>query len=587
MPRAQIDRHFSRDDEFRQALIDSPEAKRIVSRLNRRLRANSSISSGELSKLLKVPRSSLLEQNIAPPHKRSGSAPHTFDRTQARILLARYLPRALGWKRVQECADEHKLHRNQIERIVRHRGEAGDLLIAEDKRLYLSPRAEKVVRQAVKELETFADHLAPKQLADRCRVGLNLVTSYFSARSVKIARDPLGHARLSPKQVEQFEEWRIKVALREELPDKKIDGIPYRALKRAATERAELLAPRENERHEIALRKCEHALRHICNQGGILEHTELGPYLPQSLSESYRIRISVPDAARIIGTSTATVKAWRSKHSELLPPPLPGRYARDLHLFAVIERAAQKYLEEPKFRKRQFVPGQIVYFQIRSLAERLHLDWRGLMECAIPNEKTRARLLQHSSRLARSTFEDLQDLVADYKYHAPVRSLSGKPSPGHYSNLAHVLGIEALVVPAELMIHLINICQAHKGQSAAYFYGCVRDLCERRGLYPPDMTALQRCHQHNMRISPFPLLAALFLETAIESSQACYHLTNLPWRAAGGDLVIDSREHDFGVVKRTYRNFADTVATIAMYRSQRQIEVKLAPRAYCRRSGTE
>jgi hypothetical protein len=201
------------------------------------------------------------------------------------------------------------------------------------------------------------------------------------------------------------------------------------------------------------------------------------------------------------------------------------------------------------------------------------------MECAVPNEKTRARLLRQSSRLARSTFEDLQDVLADYGYYASAKNFAGKRSPEHFSNLAHVLGIDAMVVPAERIIHLINTCQAHKGQSAAYLYGCVRALCKKRGLHPPDLAALQRCNQHNMRISPFPLLAAMFLETAINSSRACHHLTNLSWRAGDGDLVIDPTEHDFGIIKRTYRQFASTVAMVVMQRSKRQIKLKLAPRA--------
>lgn len=334
MPRAQIDRHFSRDSEFRQALIKCPEAKRISREINRQVRENGSISAGELSDLLNVPRISLHEQRIVSSIKKSKVSPHMFNGKQARVLLTSYLPRALGWKRIQECAKEHNLHRNHIEKIIQDRGKPGDLLIAVDKRLYVSPQGEKIVRQAVIELEKFADHLSPRQLADRCKVGLNLVTSYFSSRGVKVARDPLGRARLSPTQVREFEGWRIKVALREELPDKRIDGVPYRALKRAAAERAELLAPREDEGHKIVVRKCEHALRHLCNQAELLEQTELGPYLPRDISENYRTRISVPDAARIIGASTTTIKLWRSKYPQLLPPPLPGRYksrTREVH----------------------------------------------------------------------------------------------------------------------------------------------------------------------------------------------------------------------------------------------------------------
>ncbi len=580
MPRARIDQHFSRDNEFRRALMGGPEAKRIVRKINREVCTNGSISSSELSALLNVPRRSLHEHRIAPSSERSESSTTIFNREQAHALLTCYLPRALGWKRIQECADEHNLHRNHVEKIIRDRGEEGDLLIAEDKRLYLSPRAEKIVQRTIIELEKCADHISPKQLADRCSVGLNLVTSYFSARRVKIARDPLGRARLTPEQIREFEEWRIKVALREELPDKKIDGIAHRALKRAAAERAELLAPREDERHEVVLRRCENALRHLCSQADLLEYTELGPYLPCHLSENYRTRISVPDAARIVGASTTTIKAWRSKNPELLPAPLPGRYALDVGLFALIECAAQKYLEEPKFRRRGYVPGQIVYFQIRALAEQLHLDWCGLMECVFPSEQTRARILQRSSKLSLSAFEDLQELLADYRYNARKGRAGGRYAPQHYSNLAHALDIDAMVVPAERMTELLNACEARKGHSATHLYELVRDLCRKRGLYPRDLASLYRCRQLNTRISPFPLLAAVFLETAINSQGLCYHGMNLPRRVSTGDLVIDPLERDFGVVGGISRRFGETVAEISMWRSKKQIELTPASRLY-------
>jgi hypothetical protein len=576
MPRAQLDKHFARDHEFRQALIRRPEARRISREINHKVRENGAISAGELSSLINVPRSSLHEQRIVSVRKKSRVSPLMFTGKQARVLLTRYLPRALGWKSTQDCAKEYTLHRNHIEKIVRDRGKEGDLLVAEDKRWYVSPQGEKLVRQAVLELETFADHLSPRQLADRCKVGLNLVTSYFSSRGVKIARDLLGHARISPEQVREFDEWRIKVALREELPDKRIDGVTYRALKRAAAERAELLAPREDARHEIVVRKCEDALRHICNQAEVLEQTELGPYLPQEMSESYRARISVPDAARILGVAATTIKLWRSRLQRLQPPLLPGRYALDVNLLPLVEYAAKKYLVEPSLRKRKFVPARIAYFQIRALAEQLHVDWRGLMESVIPSEKVRQHLFEKSSKLSLSAFAEVQDQIAEYKHYALRGNRHEKPAAKHYSTLARVLELDALVVPSEQIIQLLKSCEAERGHNADYLYNLARSLCRKPGLYPPDLTSLYRCKQLNTRISSFPLMAAVFLETARSTPGTCHNRMGLPQRVFKGDLVVDPSERDFGVIEVVGRRFGETVATIAMRGSQKHFEVHLA-----------
>jgi len=577
MPRANLDQHFARDHEFRQALIRSPEAARISRKIDSMVRKNGAISAGELSNLIKVPRASLHQQRIVSAGKKDKVSPPMFTDTQARILLTRYLPRALGWKSTQDCAKKYTLHRNHVEKIVRDRGKEGDLLIAEDKRWYVSPEGEMLVRQAANELKTLAGHLSPRQLADRCKVGLNLVTSYFSVRGVKIPRDLLGHARISPKQVREFEEWRIKVALREDLPDIKIDGVTYRALKRAAAERAELLAPREDPRHEIVVKKCEAALRHICNLAEVLEQTELGPYLPLEMSQSFRARLSAPDAARIIGVKASTIKLWRSKDQELLPPPLPGRYTRDVNLFPLIKYAAQKYLSESLLRKRRFVPSSIAYFQVRGLAEKLHLDWRGLMESVIPSDKARRQLFEKSSKLSLAAFTQFQDQLNEYEYFASRENARQGPSAKHYVALARVLDLDALVVPSEQIVQLLKSCQAERGYSADYLYDLVRDLSRKRGLHPRDLTSLYHCKKLNTQISPFPLIAAVFLETVRGSSGACHKRTGQLQRVSKGDLVVDPSQQDFGVTEVVSRRFGDTVATGTMRRSQERFEVYTTP----------
>jgi transcriptional regulator with XRE-family HTH domain len=308
----------------------------------------------------------------------------------------------------------------------------------------------------------------------------------------------------------------------------------------------------------------------------VLQDTDLGPYLPREFGEKFRLRITLADAARLIGVTSSAIKHWRSGNPSLKAATLPGCESLDVDLPKLVEFAAEKYLTGAKFVKAGDVPSYIAYFQIRFLAERLHLDWRGLMDGIVTDAQTRALLLQPLSKLPQQVFRELQEHVKPFRNYAPSLTREGNFPPIYYSRLSESFYIGRKIVPAAAMIRLIQGCAAKTSHSPAYLYGLVRTLCKPAHLYPADFDSFKHRQQSIVGVTAFPLAAAVFLETVTTGEGICYYSTKLPKNVYNGDFIIFPDEHDFGVVTRVQGSGQGAVATVKRFVSKEMISVTVA-----------
>lgn len=512
MPRANIEKHFVAQQDWGADLLKTPDCKIAIKAIKDAKDERGCVPIPLLSELTGIPVTSLSESN---PKRDRGT--NRMRLSIALKALREYLPRILHWKPLATFSKELGLHRNQVEKLARDSGTPRVLMYARDKRLYISPAGEECVRQRYSLLQSFGERPTPTEVAETHNVPLNLLTSYFSSRGITFEKDPLGRARLTLEQVVAFSEWRKDVAQRGKLSSKMIDGVLHESVRIAARRRAERLFLPNTGEYEKYAKSCEASLKHLAEKGGILRRTKHGAYIPADVAQTYAERVSVPEGARLVGVTCSTIKVWRKVNKKLSPNPLPGRYCIDIALDPLITFATQRYLEEPKLKKRDAVPSILIDFRVGAIAARGELDKRGLILNQPISKSAQEKILSRSQKIRRLDFEGAMNHLDRIEQ---LLTIQGGPEDGLLRSpgaQAQRLGHNLQILPAWKVIQQVREVAQARGCSPDSVYATIKEYFSLPTIWPTTFSYLEVLQKNGMSIPAFPLKVGASLESLLRT----------------------------------------------------------------------
>ncbi len=513
MPRANIEHHFNKQEELSLELLKTPECGNARRAIKRAVDDEGRVPTRILSVVLGVPVTSLSELKSNQDKGKNG-----VRLQRALKALKEYIPKVLKWKSLVSFSKEVGLHRNQVEKIIRDGGSPRMLMYARDKRLYISPEGELQTLKKIEQLNLFGNRPTPKAVAEAHKVPLNLLTSYFSSRGITLEKDPLGKVRLTLSQATMFSEWRQEVAQRAQLTPLKISGEMYEPVKIVARNRAARLFSPNTSEYERYLKSCEASLKHLAKRGKFLLVTKSGAYVPSSIASDYSCRVTVPEAARMIGVAPSTIKAWRRADPTLVPPHIPGRYCLDVAWSPLLNFATQRYYEEGKLRSRKKAPSILCIHALEKLEEDAELDKSGLIQSLRVSEAVKRKLSNRSSFMEQASLKAVLGELHTIQGLLATGTNSTEKDPTKSAIFqARKIGHNAMLLPAWKVVVLVEKIAGVRGCSPEVVYSTMREFHALPPVWPTTYSSLAMLQKTGMTVKPYPLKVGVSLEKLLES----------------------------------------------------------------------
>ena len=568
MPRANLDIHLSNQECWAHETLTLPKAQNLIKTIEEETRGKSVLSYDRLADLIGIPARSLHKKTIAPDGSRREYKPKPYDRRKALELLRGYLPRALGWKPVAKFAKELGIHRNTVESFARKSGDPKLLMYALDKRLYISPKGERIVREQKELLDSLSHRMTLADCARSLGFPINNLTAHASQRGMKFTLDPLGRTRLTAEQVEALAEWRLQVDQQKRREDIIVDGLPYRSIIRVAEEKAKLISSLDSPDFDRIRAREEGTLRHLARAGGVATMTKLGMYVPKEYASTFIHTITVTQAASMMGVTTSTVKKWKQRNPSIIPAPLIGKRTQGVDLPALIKMAKSKYEEEPKLAKRNQMPAVFITERIDALDNLVGISYEHIVKSLTVSDSARAALrtkrgcIPHSvgNALLRRlpecyvTTEDDGGIEDDRKLHHTVSGL-GPKTP---------------LIPLDRMMELVQRVADVRNESEACVYQEMQDFFHLQTVWPQSFLELKNAVAARQDLPDFPLGCGMYLYLLSQPHRSIYKDAVDDAKIAPGDIYLHSGLVDLGIVVSSSEIGQERMAQV-LFMEQREV----------------
>lgn len=576
MPRARIADHLGQQAAWDSALLKLSPAIEIAEEIRAQVRANGAISVRALEKLIKVPHRSLAEQKGLNDVANSIRASAELRENAALDVLRGYLPRVLGWRKVNDVALEIGIHRNSIVSFVRSFGDHRTLMYALDQRLYISPEGEKLVRHKTLELSRSRERTLLSDFAEAIGIKANVLRAYFSSRKVALERDPLGRVRLTEEQKGEILSWRDQVAKQRSHEDLIINGERYRSIIRVAQDKADLLATPGTTRHEQCAKREEAVLRALARDGGFAKRTGLGLYISASHASRFIATISVSQAARLVGVSATSIKSWREQHPELMPGRVSGRTNRGVVVDALLKVAEVKYREEPKLIKRTDVPAIFAAQVFQRMADNIGIFYKDLLDALKIPEDLRGVLENKGGLLPRARHAELMRLAAgDGGFAGPVSD--DGVAGGSLGAKCSGLDLEVLALSPRLVRGLIEKVSCVRGVPAERVYSFARSVLNIPVPWPSSLQELAGAIERGDTSAPFPIALGVLLNLIANPVRGLYTYGKSQRGPVVGDVFVHTDIRDFGLIESLETVHGSLVAQVALARRKETVTFDLSP----------
>lgn len=568
MPRANLDIHLSNQERWAHETLALPKAQHLVATIEQATCGKSVLSSDRLADLIGIPARSLHKKTIASDGRKKEYKPQPYDRRKALELLRGYLPRALGWKSVAKFAKELGIHRNTVESFARKSGDPKLLMYALDKRLYISPKGERIVREQKELLDSLSHRMTLAECARSLGVSINHLTAHVSQRGMKFILDPLGRTRLTAEQVEELTEWRQRVEQQKRREDIVVDGTPYRSIIKVAEEKARFLSSTGSPDFERIRAREEGTLRHLARAGGVAKMTKLGMYVPKAYATTFIQTITVTQAAKMIGVSTSTIKKWKERNPSIIPVALAGKRTQGVDLPKLIKMAQLKYEEEPKLVRRNQIPAVFITERIDALDNLVGISYEHIIESLVVSEPVRVALRTKRGCIPHSVGKALlRRLPESYGGSEEVGSVEDDRKLHH---TVSGLGPKTPLVPLDRMMELLKRVADARKESEACVYQEMKDFFHLHTVWPQSFLELNNAFATRQELPDFPLGCGIYLYLLSQPQRSVYKDEVNDANITPGDLYLHSGLVDLGIIV-SYTDIGQERMAQVLFMEQRDV----------------
>ena len=560
MPRANIQIHLRNQEELASQHLQSLQGQRLIRAIKDKTSAGRQIASECLADLVAVPVRSLNTRKTRPGSQVKEVRLRSFGRKKAFELLRGYLPRAMGWKKVATLAKELGIHRNTVESFARKAGDPKILMYALDKRLYISPKGERVVREQTTLLNALSERLTLADCARNLGVPLNHLTAYASQRGMKFTHDPLGKTRLTNQQVEELAEWKRRLEQLRRREDLCIDRKLYCSIIKVAQDKANRISSLESpEYNHIRVRE-EGALRHLARTGGVATMTKLGMYIPKEYAELFVETVTVTQAAAMVGVSTSTIKKWQQRNPNLIPEPLAGKRTKGVLLPELITMAERKYDEEPKLVKRNKLPALFVTERIDALDDLLGMSYENVIDGLGVSAGVKQALLRKRGCIPRTVASALLRRLPDS--YASLEGFGTIDDDRRLHRIVSCLGPKTPMIPGARLIQLIERASEARAKDPATVYKGMKNFFHLQAVWPKSFHELIQMDKQQNEIPNFPLGCGVYLYLLSDKNRGVYSSDNSGAAIIPGDIYLHRELADVGIVESSSQYGAESRAQI-------------------------
>jgi transposase len=568
MPRANLDIHLSNQECWAHETLTLPKAQNLIKTIEEETRGKSVLSYDRLADLIGIPARSLHKKTIAPDGSRREYKPKPYDRRKALELLRGYLPRALGWKPVAKFAKELGIHRNTVESFARKSGDPKLLMYALDKRLYISPKGERIVREQKELLDSLSHRMTLADCARSLGVPINNLTAHASQRGMKFTFDPLGRTRLTAEQVEELTEWRRQVEQQKRREDVVVDGTPYRSIIRAAEEKAKLISSIHSPDFERIRAREEGALRHLARAGGVAMMTKLGMYVPKEYAATFIQTISVTQAASMMGVTTSTIKKWKERNPSIVPALLAGKRTQGVDFPALIKMAKSKYAEEPKLIKRNQMPAVFITERIDALDNLVGISYEHIVESLMVSDGTQVALRAKRGCIPNSVGNALLRRLPEC--YSASEEAGGIEDDRKLHHTVSGLGPKTPLIPIDRMMELVQRVADVRNESQAHVYQEMKDFFHLHTVWPQSFLELKSAIATQEDLPHFPLGCGIYLYLLSQPHRSIYKDEVNDAKITAGDLYLHSGLVDLGIVVSSSEIGRERTAQV-LFMEQREV----------------
>lgn len=547
MPRANLDIHLNKQESWAHQTLTFPETSNLIKTIEQETRGDSLLSSERLASLIGVPTRSLREKTLSPDGRIREYRSKPFNRSKALELLRGYLPRALGWKPVAKLAKELGIHRNTVESFARKSDDPKLLMYALDKRLYISPKGERVVREQKEILDSLSHRMTLADCARSLGIPVNNLTAHVAHCGMKFTLDPLGRTRLTDEQVAELVEWRRCVEQQQRREDIIIDGAPYRSIIRVAEEKARRISSVNSPDFERIRAREEGTLRHLARVGKVATMTKLGMYVPKSYASTFTQTVTVTQAAAMMGVTISTIKKWKERNPSLIPVALAGKRTQGVYFPALIEMAKSKYEEEPKLVKRNQIPAVFVTERIDDLDALLGVSYEHIVDNLSVSDRVRSALFAKRGCISSSVGNALLRRLPEC--YAGKEDLGSIEDDRKLHQMVSALGPKTPLIPAERTIELAQKVADVRNESLAGVYQEMKEFFHLQTVWPQSFIELKNAVARRDKLPDFPLGCGIYLHLFGDPRRQIHDDRSNGSELSVGDVYLHEGIKDVGIVE--------------------------------------
>ena len=547
MPRANLDIQFSKQADLISECLRMPEVRRIMEIVEEQAREMSTFSPETLASLLGVPARSLHEKALRTDGTTHERRLKPLDRREALQLIRGYLPQIMGWKKVATLASELGIHRNTVASFARRSEDPKLLMYALDKRLYISPKGERIVREQKKLLDSLSQRMTLTECAKSLGVPVNYLTAYAAQKGMTFTLDPLGRTRLTDAQVDELALWRSRVEDQKRRQDIVIDGERFCSIIKVAEDKAKRISsPSSPEFNHIRMRE-EGTLRHLARVGGVATKTPLGMYIPEEYASTFLSTVTVTQAAAMVGITLSTIKKWKQRNPNLIPEPLAGKRTQGVFLPELIEMAKHKYEYEPKLAKRNVLLALFVAERIDAMDNLLGISYEQIIDSFAVSSGVKDALVRKRGCIPLATASALLRRLPDS--YASIEGQGTTEDDKRLHRIVSCLGPKTPMIPGDRLIQLVERASEVRAKDCASVYNSMRDFFHLQAVWPKSFNELVEMDKQQRDIPNFPLGCGVYLYLLSDKNRRVYSSDDNGATIIPGDIYLHRELADVGIVE--------------------------------------